>query len=72
MAECTVMNSENFKQLGKDRTLSTHEQSEKVESENNPEGFLEEGALKMSPEEQKGFVKEKEEESAEKTSGPLT
>ena len=72
VAECTVMNSENCKQLGKDRTLPTHEQSQEMESEENPEGFLKKGALKMSPEEQKGFGKEREEELAEKTSGLST
>lgn len=72
MGKCTVMNSENCKQVGKDRTLSAHEQSEETESEKNPEGFLEEGAPKMSPEEQEGIGKKKERELAEKTSGPST
>lgn len=55
VGEFTVMNLEQCKQLVFVRTLSTRGQPQDVGLEKNPEGFLEELALEMSPGEQVGL-----------------
>lgn len=55
VGEFTVMNLEHGKQLVFVGTLSTRGQPQGIGLEKNPEGFLEEVALEMSPGEQVGL-----------------